>query len=100
MANRCALRHPASMKALRSLASVLVLALFAGCRGEPPRPSSPTAVSPLFKRVPTPSLPRPAPKPTLAAFDIDPVIIGLGRGSGGPGGSAASALAATGIERL
>lgn len=85
------------MKALRSL-SLVALVLGAGCGGEAPPPSTPA----------TPGAPAPPPKAAsaapapvaLAPLDVDPVVIGLGRTSAGPGGANDAALARSGIERL
>lgn len=83
------------MKALRSL-SLLALALAAACgaapSSPPPRPAAPIAPPP-------PKAAAPAPV-TLAPLDVDPVIVGLGRTSAGPGGPSDAALARAGVERL
>ena len=84
------------MKALRSIS---LLALAAACGGEAPPPSSPAPARPLD--VPPPKAAAAAPGPVaLAPLDVDPVIVGLGRTSAGPGGANDAALARAGIERL
>lgn len=40
------------------------------------------------------------PPPVLAPFDVDPVVVGLGRKTAGPGTAAEAALARKGIEQL
>ena len=50
---------------------------------------------------PPPKAAAAAPAPVaLAPLDVDPVVVGLGRTTAGPGGPSDAALARTGIERL
>lgn len=84
------------MKALRSV-SLLGLVLAASCGGNAPAPTAPaSATAPPVATVPTQA---PAPV-ALAAFDIDPVAVGLGRQTPGPGSAADTELARAAILRL
>lgn len=69
------------------LASLLVLT---ACGGSDPAPVAPGVTSP-----PPPPVP---PPPALAALDIDPVAVGLGRTTAGPDGD--PALARAGVDKL
>ena len=84
------------MKALRTI-SLLALAFVTACGGEAPPPSTP-ASSPVPVAPPAPA--KSADPVALAPLDVDPVIVGLGRTSAGPGGPDDVALAHAGIERL
>ena len=81
----------AEMKALRwSLAAVALLACGPDSKPAdmPAKPLPPIASAPPQVT---------APAPVLAPLDVDPVVAGLGRNTGGPG---TDELARTGIERL
>ncbi|MBX3222017.1 MAG: Zn-dependent oligopeptidase [Labilithrix sp.] len=78
--------------------SFAALVLAAACGGEPPSARAPAAPPPARPDV---AAPAPAPAPVaLAALDVDPVLVGLGRTNAGPGGPDDAALARAGIERL
>lgn len=88
------------MIAPRPLLSLFLVALAASCGGEAPAPSAP---KPRIVTPPPPPAAAPAPvtaAPPLAPFDVDPVVVGLGRASAGAGGPNDAALARSGIERL
>jgi thimet oligopeptidase len=81
----------------RLLALPLVLGL-AACAGEAPRPSAaPTNAPPPPVAAPRSAEPPPV---ALAALDVDPVAVGLGRSSAGPGAAGDAERAARGVERL
>ena len=87
------------MKALRSL-TVFALVLAASCGGEAPQPATPTSTGP---GAPTPTAKAAPAAPAavaLAPLDVDPVAVGLGRTTAGPGTPNDVALARTGIEKL
>ncbi|MCW5835615.1 MAG: Zn-dependent oligopeptidase [Labilithrix sp.] len=76
--------------------AALALALAAACGGEASSARAPTAPLPAPDR----GASGPAKPPALAALDVDPVIVGLGRETAGPGGPNDAALARAGVERL
>ncbi|MBN9167417.1 MAG: oligopeptidase A [Myxococcales bacterium 68-20] len=88
------------MKVHRPL-SLVALVILAACGGEAPPPKAPEP--PASPAAPgaaaAPAQPARAPV-ALAALDVDPVAIGLGRTTAGPGGPNDAALARAGIERL
>ncbi|MBX3226817.1 MAG: Zn-dependent oligopeptidase [Labilithrix sp.] len=79
------------MKLLRACVPVLFLA---ACGHESPPAELPA--KPLTPP-PTASVPPAAPPPELAPLDVDPVVLGLGRSTAGPG---SDELARAGIEQL
>jgi thimet oligopeptidase len=82
------------MKVLRASAlSLVVLALACGPEAKP----ADVPAKPVAPPAPSAASVPPAPAPVLAALDVDPVVAGLGRSTGGPG---TDELARTGIERL
>src|SRR5262245_39168904 len=79
-----------------SFAALLTVA----CGAEPPPPAAQPAARVAVPAPPPPPAP-PAPPPVRPApFDVDPVLVGLGRGTAGPGTAADAALARAGIDRL
>lgn len=84
------------MKVLRPL-SLVTLVILAACGGEAPPPKAPEP--PASPAATAPAQPARSPV-ALAALDVDPVAVGLGRTTAGPGGPNDVALARMGIERL
>jgi thimet oligopeptidase len=88
------------MKAPRSLPLAVLALIAVACGGEAPPPSAPApTVAPVSSPAAS-TTPASSPPAALAAFDIDPVVVGLGRSNAGPGSTAEVALARTGIGRL
>jgi thimet oligopeptidase len=89
------------MSRRRPSAAALLVIILAACGGEAPAPNAPPPAPSVSVDA---SLPPPpassAPNATLAPFDVDPVVVGLGRRSAGPGEAADASLARVGIERL
>src|SRR5689334_3755898 len=87
---------PAPMKRLRALTFSLATVL-ACAEAPPPSPPRPPPPPPTL----TASSPKPPTPPVaLAPLDVDPIAMGLGRTTAGPGGPNDVALAKAGIERL
>jgi len=87
---------PMNAYRLRLVLPSSVLVLAAACGGEAPPPATPAPAAPTA----TAPLPTKEAAPALAAFDVDPVVVGLGRSTAGPGGPGDVELARAGIERL
>ncbi len=89
------------MKPLRPLTLLLVVLGSAACAGEgsPPKAATAPVAAPVTAPSATATAPA-APPAALAPLDLDPVAVGLGRTSAGPGTAGEVALAVKGIERL
>lgn len=89
----------ASRTRIANAPTAFVLASFAAtflACGDAPSPRTPAAPVPSTDAIPKAAITPPA----LAALDVDPVTVGLGRGSAGPGNEADEAKAAAGIVQL
>jgi thimet oligopeptidase len=85
----------------RSLCLVSLVALATACGGEPSSGQTAPKTPQNAQIVPPPtSTSKPLPPPVLAPFDVDPVFVGLGRKTAGPGTPAEVALARKGVEQL
>ncbi|HVJ93576.1 MAG TPA: M3 family metallopeptidase, partial [Labilithrix sp.] len=88
-----------AMTAPRSI-SIALLVFASACGGRAPTPSPPSVDLPAQgKPSSAPAAPAEAPV-ALAALDVDPVHVGLGRTSAGPGNPSDAELARAGIQRL
>ena len=82
---------------LRRLSCLAPILFATACGGGAPAPESPRASAPAASATSPNAAP---PPPTLAAFDVDPVLAGLGRNTPGPGTAADAEAARLGIDRL
>ena len=86
------------MKA-RALSFAALVTVASACAGAPPSPSPPP--TPVAAPAPTPLMPTvPQPVVVPAAFDVDPVAVGLGRTQPGFGTADDAAKARDGIVRV
>lgn len=89
--------HSSTSPTLGALVSLLFVAAAGACGGESvPRPLPPPTTA-TASASPTSS---PSSSVAPAALDVDPVLVGLGRSTAGPGGPDDAALARRGIESL
>ena len=84
---------------VRALSFAALVTVASACAGAPPSPSPPP--TPVAAPAPTPLMPTvPQPVVVPAAFDVDPVAVGLGRTQPGFGTADDAAKARDGIVRV